>query len=189
MIEREVDNLIYILKNAKKAINEEDIILLKELSNRTIHTASMYKDVDSVMVAITIYALSKLVERKKYEQYKDWDSFFRLCLKNIESASQALKQNRIRDFRESLIEIRTAANKLSPHLKKYIQDIFRKASINKASRIYEHGTSLGETANLLGISSWELAEYSGMTGIGDVDLSITMPIKERIKFTRDLFEK
>ena len=37
----------------------------------------------------------------------------------------------------------------------------RKASINKASRIYEHGISLGKTAQLLGITQWELTEYTG----------------------------
>ena len=53
--------------------------------------------------------------------------------------------------------------------------------IKKASRIYEHGISMQKTAKLLGISIWELAEYSGQTGISNVNLSITLDVKERIK--------
>ena len=45
-----------------------------------------------------------------------------------------------------------------------------------------------KTAKLLGISIWELAEYAGQTGISDVNLSITMPIKKRIKLAMEMFE-
>ncbi|MEM2462826.1 MAG: hypothetical protein QXD71_01515, partial [Candidatus Pacearchaeota archaeon] len=62
-----------------------------------------------------------------------------------------------------------------------------KAAINKASRIYEHGISRAETARLLGITQWELAEYVGLTGIADTDLSITLPIEKRIKLAESLF--
>ena len=59
--------------------------------------------------------------------------------------------------------------------------------INKASRIYEHGISMQRTAELLGISEWELSEYAGRTGISDVNLSITMDIKTRIEKAMELF--
>ncbi|MCX8194418.1 MAG: hypothetical protein N3G19_03635, partial [Candidatus Pacearchaeota archaeon] len=85
-------------------------------------------------------------------------------------------------------DIRRAVDLLSGHLKIYIQDVFRKAQINKASRLYEHGISAAETAELLGITQFELSEYTGRTGIADVDLSITMPIKTRLNFTKTLFE-
>ena len=84
-------------------------------------------------------------------------------------------------------KIRKAIGNLSGRFKKYIQDVFKKAEINKASRIYEHGISMEATAKLLGISMWELAEYTGNTGIGDVDLGITMPEKQRIKIAMEMF--
>ncbi len=187
MLEEEVKNIIDILEKAKKAMQQDDVLLLKELSNRTIHTASIYKDVDSILVAVNIYALSKLIERKKYEDFKDWSFFFNLCLKNIGLAAQNLKQNKTKEFRINLTEIRKAANSLSGHLKKYIQDVFDKAAINKASRLYEHGISLSETSELLGITEWELSDYVGRTGISDVDLSVTQPVKERLNFAKKLF--
>lgn len=187
--EVELKNIIDILKNAKKALKTDDILLMKEMSNRTIHSASLYKDPDSVSIAVTIYALSKIIERKKYEQYREWPSFFARINKDIDRALVHLGKKQFKEFRDDLHDIRKAANQLSGHLKLYIQDVFRRASINKASRLYEHGISMEETAALLDITKWELSEYVGMTGIADVDLSITMPIKERINFAKKLFEK
>jgi len=191
ILEKEVElkNILDILKNAKKALKTEDILLMKEMSNHTVHSASLYKDPDSVTIAVTIYALSKIIERKKYEQYKEWPSFFARISKDIDDALTHLGKRQFKEFREDMHDIRKAAHQLSGHLKLYIQDVFRRASINKASRLYEHGISMAETAELLDITTWELAEYVGMTGISDVDLSVTLPIKERINFAKKLFER
>jgi len=186
--EDEKKNIIDILRNARKAIKTDDVLLLRDMSNRTVHSASMYKDPDSIVIAVTIYALSKIIERKKYEQYLQWPAFFSRVSKDIDNALANLEKNKFKEFRADLQNIRRASNQLSGHLKLYIQDVFRRASINKASRLYEHGISMAETAALLDVTTWELAEYVGTTGIGDVDLSITMPIKERINFAKKLFE-
>lgn len=187
MIEKE--NVLWILKETKTAVEKEDVIKLKELSNHTIHTSSIQQDPDNVAVAVVIYSLSKIIERKKYTYYKEWPSFYKNYLKSIDSAIAALEKEDIENFRENINNIRKEINKLSGRFKKYIQDVFRKAEINKASRIYEHGISMEQTAKLLGITIWELAEYAGQTGISDVDLSITMPIKQRIKQALEIFEK
>jgi len=44
------------------------------------------------------------------------------------------------------------------------------------------------TAKLLGITVWELAEYAGQTGISDVNLNITLPIKKRIRIAEEIFK-
>ncbi len=190
ILEKEVErkNILDILKNARKAIKTDDVLLLRDMSNRTVHSASLYKDPDSIALAVTIYALSKIIERKKYEQYQEWPAFFTRVSKDIDNALANLEKSKFKEFRADLQNIRRASNQLSGHLKLYIQDVFRRASINKASRLYEHGISMAETAALLDVTTWELAEYVGTTGIGDVDLSITMPIKERINFAKKLFE-
>jgi hypothetical protein len=186
--EGERQNILDILRKTRKAIKTEDSILLKELSSRTVHSISIYQDADSIAVAVMVYALSKIIERKKYESYKEWPAFFKRISQDIENAIATLEQKNLKGFRDRLKNIQEAINALSGHLKFYIQDVFRKAQINKASRIYEHGISAAETASLLGITQFELAEYVGRTGIADVDLSITKPIKERLQFTRSLFE-
>ena len=45
-----------------------------------------------------------------------------------------------------------------------------------------------KTSKILGISLWELSEYAGKTRIGDVNMSVTMDIKKRIKIVQEMFE-
>lgn len=186
MIEKK--NVLTILRNAKRALKERDIALLKEMSNRTIHSASLYQDPDSIMLAVTIYTLSKILERENYRKYPEWKPFVKACFKFLDKSIKALEQDNIEAFRKHMISIRKETEKISSKLKNYILEVFRKAAINKASRIYEHGISRAETSRLLGITQWELAEYVGLTGISDIDLSITLPIEKRIKFVEDLFK-
>jgi hypothetical protein len=77
---------------------------------------------------------------------------------------------------------------LSGKLKRYVQDVFQRARVNKASRIYEHGISMEKTANLLGVTLYELAEYAGKTGISDVPLGKTLNVKARIKILTEMFK-
>jgi len=186
--EDERKNILNILKNTKKALKTEDVLLLKDMSNRTVHGASIYKDPVSITIAVTVYALSKIIARRDYREHKGWQIFFSKVNKNIILAIEHLEKKNFKSFNEDMKNVRKAVSELSGHLKPYIRDVFRYAKISKASRIYEHGISVAETAKLLDITQWELAEYIGKTGIADVDLSLTMPIKKRIKFTSELFK-
>mgnify|MGYP001611199196 CR=1 FL=1 len=182
-------NLIWILKNTLTAVKKEDVVRLKELSNHTVHSASVQQDPDSVAVAVIVYALSKIIERKKYTDYKEWPKLYKSYIANIKKAIADLEQDNSKKFREDIKNIQESINQLSGRFKKYIQDVFRKAEINKASRVYEHGISMEQTAKLLGITIWELAEYAGQTGISDVNLTVTMSIKNRLKQAEEIFEK
>lgn len=184
---QEKENVIEILENAKRAIERRDAVLMKQLSNRTIHSSSIYGDPDNVGVAVIVYALSKIIEREKYSSYKSWPFFLNACLNGLTTSVDAIKRDNLDDFRNSIAGINKTISKISGHLKDYIEDVFRKASINKASRIYEHGISMKQTADLLGITVFELAEYAGKTGIADVDLSITKDIRKRLKEAEKFF--
>lgn len=187
--EVELKNLLDVVHQTINAIKSKDLALLRELSNRTIHSASIYKDMDSVSIAVTIYSLSKILGRPDYYEQKQFVKFMSIVTRSLEDGASFLKQKNFNRFRISIKNITSAIDNLGGKLKQYIQDTFREAMINKASRLYEHGLSREETANLLGISEWELSEYVGKTGISDVDLSITKPIKERIKEVNILFEE
>jgi len=184
----EKENLLKILKQTRSAVSREDTIELKNLSNQTLHTASIAQDADSIAIAVIIYSLSKIIERKKYTYYKEWPAFRKVYTENIHNAIYNLENNRPEAFRKNIHSIRHEIGKLSGRFKKYIQDVFRKAEINKASRIYEHGISMEQTSKLLGITIWELAEYAGQTGISDVNLTVTLPIKQRLKYAEDIFK-
>jgi hypothetical protein len=184
MIEKE--HTLEVLRQAYSAVKDEDTPRLRELSNQTIHSVSIYQDPDSLAIAITIYALAKIFEKGDLKESKKWNVFMQKTLKYLDRASYFLQIDKLKYFRREVINIRKSLD-LFIHLNDYIQEVFRKASINKASRVYEHGISRAETAALLGITQWELAAYASVPIITDLDLTITKPIKDRIKFTEDLF--
>jgi len=184
---QEQQHILNILIKVREALEKKDYIKIKHLSNRFIHHASIHQDHDVVSAAVIIYALSKLLEREDYKKEKNWSEFYNNFRKNIEDMITALKKKDEERFHSEIIANRKLIEKLSGNLKHYISDVFRNAKINKASRIYEHGISMEKTAKILGITQWELAEYSGRTRIGDVNLGVTMPLRQRIKLAEEIF--
>lgn len=184
---QEKENILRILEETKEAIKEEDGSKLSELSNQTNNTASRTHDPDNIAVAVIVYSLSKIVERKKYRQYHGWNEFYKTITSAINNSITALKKDDEKRVHENLNLIRKTIGKLSGKLKEYIRDIFRKASINKASKIYEHGISMEKTAKLLGITMFELASYAGQTEISDVPESKTLDVGSRIKLAMEMF--
>jgi len=72
-------------------------------------------------------------------------------------------------------------------MREIIQEVLRKASINKASKIYEHGLSLAKTSKLLGITQWELSEYVGGKDNMQVNLNKTIDAKARAQMAMEFF--
>jgi hypothetical protein len=99
----------------------------------------------------------------------------------------ALENNNHEKFHNEIKLNRKLLSKLSGNLKENMKDVFNRAKINKASKIYEHGISMEKTAKILGITLWELAEYSGRTGVGNVNLGVTMQLDDRIKLAEEIF--
>ena len=185
---REKENILDILVKSKYALAEKNVLLLKDLSNRTIHNASIYQDMDSITIAVIVYAFYKILTRPDYEKYEDWPYFLKTVDSSLGKAINDLEKDSMEDFREDMQAIRKIVAKLSGNFKIYVDEVFRKALISKASRIYEHGISMEKTASLLGITLFELAEYTGRTGIADVNLGITLDIEQRLKKAMEFFK-
>jgi len=173
------ENIIRILEEAKVALREKDTLKLKQLSDQTNNTASRTQDADNIAVAVIVYSLGKIIERGYVENLtgivREIDNVVKSVRKNDSLLGKNLKQ------------LRAEIGKISPRMKKHIQDVFRKASINKASKIYGHGVSMENTAKLLGITVWELASYAGQAEISDAPESKTLGVKERIKIVEGIF--
>lgn len=185
---KESKNILRILKETKEAIRKEDVVAIKSLSNQTINTASLTQDPDNIAVAVIVYSLSKILERENYRELPGWNTLYKMILSSLDKSIEDVRENNEERFRQDFELIRKSIGKLSGKLKFYIQDVFRKASINKASRIYEHGISLEQTAKLLGVSMFELASYTGQTGISDVPESKTLDVNKRIKLAVEFFK-
>ena len=181
-------HVLKILSDTENAIKNEDIISLKSLSNQTIHAASTEQDTDSITLAVVIYSLSKVLERKHQYDEKSCKEFSKFAIKEIDNAIKSLIKNDDSGFRASLQNIINYINNSSGEFKENVEDVFRKARINKASKIYEHGISMEQTAKLLGISMYELASYAGQKGISDIPVGKTISAKDRIKLAMDFFK-
>jgi len=186
---QEPEHVLRVLKQAKLAVRNNDNIKLKQLSNQTVHSSSIYQDPDNILVAVIIYALSKIIERPSYQEYPGWNTFFKHFLKHIDYSIVYLGKKDFFNLREELMKIRREISKLTGEFKKRVEEVFKKAEINKASKLYEHGLSLEKTAKLFGISLWELAEYTGQSRSSETNITVTMPVRDRVKLAQSIFKK
>jgi hypothetical protein len=184
----EIKNILRILKETESAIKNENTSVIKKLSNETLHSISTSGDPDNISIAVIIYSIGKIFERPDYHSLKGWESFKRITLSSLEVSIKDLENGNIEKFRKDFFLIRKAINKISGKLRKYIEDVFKKAEINKASKIYEHGISLEKTAKMLGVSLYDLQQYAGQTQISEYSFNLTINTKTRIKFAEEIFK-
>src|SRR3989344_7631602 len=178
-------DILQVLKNAIKAINNEDVKSLKALSNMTIHNASIHQDEYSIGISVLIFTLAKLYERDVHERFGSFH--FSTYTKELENMIRALEEHRLKDFDNLLKKIIEDLKSSDKRIRKYILDVLQTAKISKASRLHEHGISIGRTAEFLGISKFELMEYVGTTYIADMK-ETTSSAKARLKVARELFK-
>lgn len=181
-------NILKILIKVHDAMENRDYVRIKSLSNKIIEHASAHQNPDLISVAVIIYSLSKMIERESYKNEKNWDKFYGSFCKNIMDMILELKRNNVEGFRREVDENRKLINGLSGKLKLYISDVFRRARINKANMIYDQGFSMEKTAHILGVSIWELSEYTGQRIHGNENLAVTMSIQERVKIAKEIFK-
>lgn len=180
-------HVIEVLEQVKSAIESEDTLKLNELSNQTIHSASIQQDIGSITTAVIVYSLSKLIDRKQTLKIKNWNQLMKKITSQFSLAIRALKENKEAKYQNYMQMTRRTISSTALNIKPYIQEVLRKASINKASKIYAHGISLGRTAEILGVSEWELSEYTGQTKIPDVKYNISLDVKKRAALALEFF--
>lgn len=186
---QERDNILRIFQDTKAAVARDDSAAIHDLSNQTNNTAALTNDPDNIAAAVIVYALSSIVERKDYySKVRGWKKFYDSYLLTIDKIIDAIENRDDKAYRENIKVIRNAIENLSGKLRDYIQDVLRRANINKASKLYEHGLSMEKTSKLLGISLFELAEYAGAKQLGDIPQAKTMDVRERIKLAVDFFK-
>jgi len=182
----EVSHVIRVLESAQQALISKDAPQLREISNQTLHSASIAQDSGSITLAVLIYTLSKLIERADYTKIKGWEIFVKKFNSWFSLAIKALKEEKYEEYEGYLENARKLLTTISVNLKPYIQEVFLKASINKASLIYEHGISMGKTSQLLGITQWELSDYMGQKK-GEDNSYYTIDTKKRAKMAMEFF--
>jgi len=152
---------------------------LSELSNHVIHDASIFQDDDSVSVAVLIYAFSKVVQHCCERNIE-----YRHLAKEIKIAYEFLYRNDYAGYRAAIKGLFEQIKTVDSKIKLYIQEVLDKARIKKGSKMHEHGISTARTAELLGITQWELQNYIGKQAEFEIK---EMPAKKRLEIAREMF--
>jgi hypothetical protein len=174
------EDILAVLEQVIDALKKEDYSRLAELSNHTIHDASIFQEDDPLTLAVTLYALSKCIirclERKQTHPN---------TIPMLEKAREALSRDDDNAYRGIIKNLLREIGEYDAQLKLYIQEVIQQAKVKKASKLHEHGISIARTAELLGISQWELQNYIGnvVTEIPHDGLKVT----ERLRKARELF--
>ena len=171
-------DILKVLDSSSKMIERQDIVGLKELSNHTIHNASIFQDQDSVTVAVVIYTLAKIFERE--------NAVDKSVIPIINNSKKSLFDNRIEEYRLNLKKLYDIIKEKDSKHKMYVQEVISQAGVKKSSKIYEHGVSMAQAASILGVSQWELMDYIGKTNIPDTFERINL--KQRLSNARKIFE-
>jgi len=188
MKEEVKNDILRVLKGSINAIKDNDIKKLNDLSNSLVESSSIYQDENIIITTILVYSLGKIFERGKLQTFKEWGFVKKTVDSSLRKAAYSLENNDLLNYEKGIKEILSVINNLESKLKDYIKDILFRAHINKASRLYEHGLSIGRTAELLGITKWDLMDYIGKTGIHDSKENLTINIEKRLRTARSLFK-
>lgn len=180
IIKKDILAVLSELAGILKVKEDSDIVEMKELSNHVIHNASIFQDEDSISVAVLIYSLSKIIERKQKEI--DYNRIMNL----LNSCTSYLKSNQDEMFRKSVKDIFDFIKTVDQKLRLYIHEVINQAQIKKGCKLCEHGISVARSAEVLGISQWELMHYMGKTTLID-RYSEPVNVSKRLKIARSLF--
>jgi hypothetical protein len=175
---------IYIIKTLEELRN---ILLkgnsttseLRNLSNNLMQKVSIYKDKNLISISVLIYSLYKIFSKNDNLEKKQLISLIDNMINN--------KNNNV--------QFHTSTSKLFEEIKKYdknidsnILHIIKQGYINKGISLYEHGFSIGNAAEIMGISKWDIMEYLGGINIIDTDENAKIDCRDRLNYTRGLFQ-
>jgi hypothetical protein len=182
-MEQEIrQDILAVLQDTLAAIHDEDYAKLLDISNHTIHNASIFQDQDSLSLAVLVYALYKILGQSR-EACRGVCQSARDRLQAAHDSLKAGDEEAYRDTIRTLFKIISATDD-SFHM--YIRKVVDQAQIKKGSKLFEHGISLARAAELLGISRWELMQYVGRTRLAE-QMPGTLDVRDRVRYARKIF--
>lgn len=175
------EDILAVLGDAVKTLKTEEypVTALSELSNHVIHDASIFQDDDSVSVAVLVHALAKTVQ-----QCCEKDMSYAHLVKQLEKAYDLLSRNDFKSYRTAIREFLNQLRQINEKIGIYIQEVLDRAKIKKGSKMHEHGISTARTAEILGITQWELQDFIGKQKEWVIK---EMPARQRLKIAKEMF--
>lgn len=187
-MDRILKDILKVLRETKEALKGESYEKVENLSNHVIHNASIYQDELSLKTAVFVYSLGKILGLEKIRTQEEFSSFMEEIGGKIDEVIRSLeaedRQKVSRLLKESIEEVSDLDESFGTHLKKIIIG----SKIKKASKIYEHGISLGRVAEILGLSEFELMDYIGPTRVHDLSFFEVGELEEKYERAREVFK-
>jgi hypothetical protein len=134
----------------------KDVEELRKLSDHTIGDVALYKNLDAVSLAVLIYSIYKVLPCIKPEDYKD-------LVDNLKLSHKKLSDKKFGAYNRYLSKCFNVVKKCNAAVKTHINDVFHAAKLKKGSTLLAHGLSVSRAAEVMGISRWDLQEYTGKT--------------------------
>ncbi|MBN2454008.1 hypothetical protein JXB11_00520 [Candidatus Woesearchaeota archaeon] len=171
-------DILAVLDKGRELVSKNDSFGLHELSNRTIHNASIFQDEGSIIVAVVMYALSKMIQRGKVD--------IKTMERMLKSAADCLRRNEDQCYIGAMQAIANKIRGADTKMGLYMRTVIDEARVKKGFKLLDHGISLAQAAKVLGVSQWDLMDYVGMTNVYDETYK-RVDVKQRIQLARRLF--
>ena len=101
----EKEHVINLLQEARKAARKGDVITLKELSQKTVHSSLIYQEEEYIIVSVLFYSLSKIIEKGKRYYKENYQNYVDNYIKIIDNSILLLKKNDTKSFKDQLKKI------------------------------------------------------------------------------------
>jgi len=177
------EELIERFEEAKDAIEKNDIQKLDSLSNKTIHITTIYSDQDAILSAILFYSISRILDKEKDGTVKELKYGL---LENIDAAIKLLEKGKDNRFHKLLEESLKIIKEFDKSFSQYVEHILIYAKTQKGIKVYEHGASLTQISEMLGISKWDLMHKAG--SMKGNEFLKTKSAKTRLNIARRLLQ-
>ncbi len=173
------EDILKVLGKAVEALESDNHEELRKLSNQTIHDAGIFQEDEPLMIAVMMYALAKVIEN-----CKDQEKHVPEVIPLLKEAYDYLENNDFNGYHASIKKVLRLIELEDEKIGLFTQEVLRKALIKKGSNIHQHGISIARTAEMLGLSQWELQEYIGKFRL---DEKKSGRLSKRLAHTRRLF--
>ena len=180
-------DVLDVLRGTISAIKSGRWAALHELSNHLLHAMSIYQDPNVIDVAVAVYSLDKILEQGRYAKYPKLKRFVRDVLIHLSYAVKNLQMEDWQEYSRSISELLGEIQGLTKQIRFYIGDLLDYAKVKKGTKLYEHGLSLGQAAEAMGVTKWDLMPMAGQS---EEHERFTEPIAEdeaRLKLIGKLF--
>lgn len=174
------EDILTVIKRALEIIlsGEEIGMSLKELSNHTIHNASIFQDEDSLRFAVVMYSLAKICPEEKSRK---------TIISLLHDAKDALIARNSVGYRAAIKKLIELIDAIDSKAQYSADKIMEQAGIKKGTKLYDHGISIAQSSDLFGVSQWDVYNYVGKVMTNERDAHWRLPVEERLKVARILF--